>query len=371
VWDGKRVGVERAVAKLGVDEAHPIGTLHDKLPELLEGHARLFHRLEADPAFDRRLLATLARAAAKHRRANAPAHPVIQDPYPAIAELRLRKDDAELRCLQRAAEVTAQGHLAAMRAAAPGRTEYEVQADVEAAFRRAGAAREGYPSIVASGPNACILHYHENDRVLRAGELLLLDAGAEVDMYTADVTRTFPVSGRFSEAQRRIYALVLAAQRAAIAAVKPGAPWTAPHRAALRVLTRGLVGLRLLPHRPLAELVRKAAYKRYYMHGTSHWLGLDVHDAGAYQDAAGKPLRLLPGMVLTVEPGLYFGPRDRQVPAPYRGIGVRIEDDVVVTRSGHRVLTAGVPKDITAIEAACAGAQERRVRRPAALRVPR
>ncbi len=354
IWDGRRVGVKRAVSVYGVDQAHKIATLHDQLAKLLDGHTRLFHRLDADPAFDRRLFTTLARAAATRRRANAPAHPIIQDPFPTIGAQRLLKSPAEVECLARAADVTAQGHLAAMRTARPGRNEYEVQAEVEAAFRRGGALREGYSSIVASGPNACILHYHENNRVLRRGDLLLLDAGAEVDMYTADVTRTFPVSGKFTEAQRRVYALVLRAQKAAIRTVKPGAPWNAPHKAAVRVLTRGLVDLRLLRRRPLKKLIAKAAFKRFYMHGTSHWLGLDVHDVGAYQDGDGKPVRLRPGMVLTVEPGLYFDPRDRSVPAPYRGIGVRIEDDVLVTRSGHRVLTASAPKEIADIERACA-----------------
>ena len=354
-WDGRRVGDKRAVSLYGVDQAHSIAALHDELFKLLDGQARLFHRLDADAAFDRRLFTTLARVAAIRRRANAPAHPIIQDPYPVIGAQRLMKTADEVASLQRAAEVTAHGHIAAMRAARPGRNEYEVQAEVEAAFRRGGAIREGYSSIVASGANACILHYHENNRVLRAGDLLLLDAGAEVDMYTADVTRTFPVSGRFTPAQRQVYALVLRAQKAAIRSVRPGARWNAPHRAALRVLTRGLVELRLLPRRPLRTLIAKSAFKPFYMHGTSHWLGLDVHDAGTYQDADGKPVRLRPGMVLTVEPGLYFDPSNRKVPASYRGIGVRIEDDVLVTRGGHRVLTAGVPKEIGDLERLCSG----------------
>jgi Xaa-Pro aminopeptidase len=353
-WDGRRVGTKRAVAVYGVDQAFPIAQLHDELEKMLPGHTRLFHRLDADTAFDRRLFATLARVAAARRRVNAPAHPIVQDPYPVIAAQRLRKSADEIACLRRAAEVTAQGHIAAMSAARPGRNEYEVQAEVEATFRRLGAQREGYPSIVASGANACVLHYHENNRVLRKGDLLLLDAGAEVDMYTADVTRTFPVGAPFSAAQREIYALVLRAQKAAITAVKPGARWNAPHQAAVRVLTRGLVELRLLRRRPLAKLIEKAAFKRFYMHGTSHWLGMDVHDVGAYQDVDGKPMRLRPGMVLTVEPGLYFDPRQRGIPARYRGIGVRIEDDVLVTKSGRTVLTASVPKEIRDVEALAA-----------------
>jgi len=359
IWDGRRVGVAAAARRYGVDAAHAVTDLWRELARLLAPHGRLFFRLDADPAFDRRLFGVLAGNATRQRRANAPAHPTITDPGPAIAANRLVKSAAEVAVLARAAAVTAQGHLAAMRAARPGRAEYEVQAEVEAAFRRGGAMREGYSSIVASGPNACVLHYHENDRTLRTGDLLLLDAGAEVDMYTADVTRTFPVSGRFSPAQRRVYGLVLKAQKAAIAAVRPGANWNAPHKAAVRVLTRGLVELRLLPRRPLARLLQKEAYKPFYMHGTSHWLGLDVHDAGPYQDAEGKPLRLRPGMVLTVEPGLYFGARERGVPAEYRGIGVRIEDDILVTASGRRVLTAAAPKEIAEVEAACQGEARR------------
>lgn len=353
IWDGRRVGVARAKKQYGVDAAHAVTELWDQLPALLAAHPRLFYRLDADPMFDRRLLSVAARNAAAARRAGAPAHPTLQDPGPAIAAQRLIKSVAEVEVLERAAAITASGHVAAMRGARPGRAEYEVQADVEAAFRGGGAVREGYPSIVASGPNACILHYHENDRRMRAGDLLLLDAGAEIDLYTADITRTFPVSGKFSPAQRRIYALVLEAQKSAIAAVRPGAAWNAPHTAAVRSLTRGLVDLGLLPRRPLAKLIAKAAYKRFYMHGTSHWLGIDVHDVGPYQDASGKPIRLRAGMVLTVEPGLYFGPRDRTVPKEYRGIGVRIEDDVLVTPRGRRVLTAGTPKEIAEVEALC------------------
>ncbi len=354
-WDGKRAGVTGAVRRFGADAAHPIADLHKELPKLLAPHARLFHRLGADPAFDQRLLQTLAKHAAAGRRANAPAHPILQDPIPALAEQRLRKSEAEVALLRRAGDVTAAGHRMAMQVARPGMSERDVQAAVEAEFRRGGAPREGYSSIVASGPNACILHYHENDRTMRAGDLLLLDAGAEVGMYTADITRTFPVSGQFTTAQRRIYALVLKAQKAAIAAVRPGAAWNAPHKVAVRVLTKGLLDLGLLRARSVAAAVEKNLFRRFYMHGTSHWLGLDVHDVGAYQDAQGKPLPLQAGMVLTIEPGLYFAPRDRKVPAEYRGIGVRIEDDVLVTRSGRDVLTAAAPKEIGEIEALCSG----------------
>jgi Xaa-Pro aminopeptidase len=354
IWDGRRAGVAGAKKRCGVDEARPIAQVFPDLPDLLAGQTRVFCTLGVDAEFDRRLFAAFARHVAKHRRTQPPAHPILQDPLPAIAAQRLRKDAHEIDALARAGEVTSAGHAAAMGFARPGRSEREVQAEVEATFRRLGSPREGYSSIVASGPNACILHYHENDRTLRAGELLLLDAGAEIDMYTADITRTFPVSGRFSAPQRAVYAAVLAAQKAAIRAARPGAAWNAPHAAAVRTLTRRLQGLGVLGRGSVRALVDKAAFRPYYMHGTSHWLGLDVHDAGAYQDAAGKPLRLRAGMVLTIEPGLYFGPRDTSVGKELRGIGVRIEDDVLITPRGNRVLTDAAPKEIAAVEAACA-----------------
>jgi Xaa-Pro aminopeptidase len=291
------------------------------------------------------------RIAFARRRRNVPAHPVLEDPGPAIAALRQIKDPAEIRVLRLAAKVSAEAHVAAMRDAHAGMTEYQVQEMLEGVFRRHGSRRNGYDSIVASGANACILHYTQNDRTLRRGDLLLLDAGAELDGYTTDVTRTFPVSGTFSEPQREVYRIVLAAQKAGIKAVKPGARWDAPHRACVRRLTRGLIELGLL-RAPVSKRIAKLEYRRWYMHGTTHWLGMDVHDVGAYQQAE-TPVALRAGMVLTVEPGLYFGARDPTIPKELRGIGIRIEDDVLVTRSGHRVLTAAVPKEVRDVEAAC------------------
>ncbi|MCA8941335.1 MAG: Xaa-Pro dipeptidase, partial [Planctomycetes bacterium] len=255
--------------------------------------------------------------------------------------------------MARAAEITAEAHRAAMEVARPGMTEYQVQAVVEGVFRERGSARNGYDSIVASGPNACVLHYVENSRTLRRGDLLLLDAGAEVDLYTADITRTWPIGGGFDDAQRAIYAIVLKAQKAAIRAAVPGKPWNRIHDVALREITRGLRDLGLLKG-DLRKLVDRGACRKWFMHGTSHWLGMDVHDVGPYEDAAGKPIELRAGMALTVEPGLYFDARDKSVPKEFRGIGVRIEDDVVLTRGGNRVLTDGVPKEIAEIEALCA-----------------
>jgi Xaa-Pro aminopeptidase len=310
-------------------------------------------RSEAGCADPRRVA---AQCSGRTPRSAPPLHPPLVDPGPAIAALRCVKDPDELALLEQAAEVTALGHLQAMQVAAPGVHEYQVQAVLEAAFKASGARRLGYPSIVASGPNACILHYRENDRRLRHGDLLLVDAGAEYGMYTADVTRTYPVAPRFTPPQRAAYAVVLRAQQAAIRAARAGRPWHAPHRTAIRELTRGLVALGVL-RGDVARLVDKEAFKPFYMHGTSHWLGLDVHDAGAYQDERGRPVRLRPGHVLTVEPGLYFDRRDRRVPRALRGIGIRIEDDVLVTRAAPRVLTAAVPKQVDQIEALRAGAQ--------------
>lgn len=351
VWDGKRHGPEGARRRFGVDAAHPSSELWKMLPELLFGHARVFTTLGKQRAFDEALFKAFERVAAKQRRNNPPAHPQIVDPLPALAELRKVKDAREVELLTRAAEITATGHLAAMRCVRPGMREYEVQAELERAFRMGGSRRNGYNSIVAGGKNACILHYVENDQKLRAGDLLLIDAGAEFAGYTADVTRTFPVTGKFTPAQREVYAIVLRAQLRAIAAVRPGAAWNAPHLAATKELTRGLVALGILKGR-IDAVVKKSAYRPWYMHGTSHWLGRDVHDVGAYQDAAGKPVRLRPGNVLTIEPGLYLPADDARVPKRYRGIGIRIEDDVLVTPSGHRVLTAAIAKRVADLELA-------------------
>lgn len=349
VWDGKRYGTKGAPKVFGVDEARAIGDFWKDLPTWLSSHRTVFHRLAHDRAFDERMLDAFARLAMQKKRQQ-PAHPTVVDPVPTIARQRLVKDEAELECMRRAAAATVAGHLAAMQFAAPGLHEYDVQGAIEAAFRMCGSPRNGYQSIVASGPNACVLHYHENDRRTKKGELLLVDAGAEIEGVTGDVTRTFPVDGVFTDAQRAVYEVVLRAQLAGIRAVRPGAPWNAPHLAVLRELTKGLVRLKVL-RGALPSLLKKSAFKPFYMHGTSHWLGRDVHDVGAYQDDKGKPARLRPGMVLTVEPGLYFDPKDRRVPKALRGIGIRIEDDVLVTARGNEVLTAAAPKTIADIEA--------------------
>lgn len=349
-WDGPRHGVRGATKTFGVDEGRAIGQLWRDLPELAPLDGRLFHTLGHDGAFDQKLMAAFTRQRTRLRRSLLPAHPTIEDPQPALAGQRLVKDRAELSAMRRAAQLTEQGHVAAMVATRPGMFEYEAQAHLESAFRCGGSPRNGYPSIVASGPNACVLHYHENDRRMRSGDLLLIDAGAEYLGCTADVTRTFPVNGRFSPAQAAVYRVVLKAQLAGIRACKPGAPWDSAHKACLRALTKGLVELGVL-RGSVPALVRKAAFKPWYMHGTSHWLGRDVHDVGGYQSLDGAPEPMPVGSVLTVEPGLYFTRRDKRVPAELRGIGIRIEDDVLVTKNGPEVLTSGVPKTIAEIEA--------------------
>lgn len=351
VWDGRRVGVKGAVQRFGVDRAYPIGQLWQRLGDLLDGQRRVLHRLGGDAAFDKRLFDVLLARAQKHRRRQ-PTHPDLVDPTGVLAAMRLVKDASERAAMQRAAEISAEGHRAAMRAARAGLHEFEVQAVLEAEFRRAGSPRNGYPSIVASGANACVLHYHDNDRRMRNGDLLLIDAGAEFGGCTADITRTFPVSGRFSPAQAAVYRVVLRAQKAGIRACRAGARWDAAHRTCVRWLTKGLVELGVLRGR-VRKLIEKEAYKRFYMHGTSHWLGRDVHDVGAYLDGADRPRPLPVGAVLTVEPGLYFGPRDRRVPKALRGIGIRIEDDVLITAQGPKVLTAAVPTELAAIERLC------------------
>ena len=353
VWDGPRFGTAGGKRRFGADDAFPIAELWQRLPQLMHGQERLFHRLGADPAFDRRLLDHFAAQARKHRRRQPAAHPTIQDPVPVMAELRRSKDAAELVALRGAAAITVAGHRAAMASARAGGFEYEVQAALEAEFRRRGSPRNGYPSIVASGPNACVLHYHENDRRLRDGDLLLIDAGAELGGLTADVTRTFPVSGRFLPAQAAVYRVVLRAQLAGIRACRAGAPWDRAHQTCIRWLCKGLVELGVLRGN-LDRLLRRQRYQPWYMHGTSHWLGRDVHDVGAYLAAGDRAEPLPVGSVLTVEPGLYFGPRDRRVPEQLRGIGIRIEDDVLVTAAGPEVLTAAAPKSIAEIERVCA-----------------
>jgi len=349
-WTGRRLGLEAAPAALGVDEARDIAQLWTELPSLLKGYPRVVYRTGVDEARDREMLGVLSKLRATAKAATPPPQSLM-DPAPLLHELRLYKDAGELEVMRRAARITREAHVAAMAAAKPGVNEREIDALLDHTFRRLGGTGAAYTNIVAGGANACILHYVENDRPLRDGDLVLIDAGSEVDWYASDVTRTFPVSGRFTAEQRAVYQVVLDAQIAAIEAVKPGAAFDAPHKAALAALCAGLVRLGLVAG-PSEDALAKETFKRFYMHRTSHWLGLDVHDCGAYL-ANGGARALEPGMVLTVEPGLYLADDDTTIDARWRGIGVRIEDDVLVTRDGHEVLTHGIPKTVAEIEAAC------------------
>ena len=347
IWNGRRLGVAAAPEKLGVDEARPIERLAQDLPLLLEGFERIVYRTGIDEGRDRLMIETVSRMRARARGLVPP--PVeILDTAPFVHELRLKKSAEEIGILRRAAAISREAHAAAMRTARPGVRECEVEAALEHAFRRHGSTGPAYTPIVAGGANATILHYVENGDPLRDGDLLLIDAGAESEYYASDVTRTFPVGPRFSPEQRALYEVVLEAQLAAIEEVRPGVAFTAPHERALRILCGGLVQHGLLAG-PVDEVIRSASYRRFYMHRTSHWLGLDVHDCGAYV-RHGAPRVLEAGMVLTVEPGLYVAADDSGVEPRWRGIGIRIEDDVLVTPDGRDVLTRGIPKTVEEIE---------------------
>src|SRR5947208_7233780 len=392
IWNGHRAGVEGAVASYGADAAYPIDQLDAKLREYAVDRAALVYRL-GNVTFDPRVIRLVAELRnARVRGFSAPTR--VDEPAPILHDLRLSRSPAELARQRRACQISRDAHIEAMRYARPGMYEYQVQAALEYVFRVNGSPRNGYPSIVASGPNACILHYSENNRQMEDGDLLLIDAGCEWGYHSADITRTFPVNGRFTTAQRAVYEIVLRAQLAGIAAARPGNRYEAVHEAARRVLTEGLVALGVLP-RGVEESLAMHHYREFYMHGTGHWLGMDVHDVGDYRiDRKSRVLE--PGMVLTVEPGLYFDPEretatfhlreysedeswerrlrlgagaakkieeeekakaekiTHAVPRELRGIGIRIEDDVLITADGCDVLTAGTPKTVDEVERACA-----------------
>ena len=347
IWDGFRYGPEAARERFGLDEAHPVAALDEALPRLLENQPALHYPIGADPEWDARAVRWL-NAVRERVRSGVAAPERVQDVRAAVDEMRLAKDGHELRVMRRAASIAAAAHRRAMQSTRPGRNEYEIEAELLYEFRRNGAQFPAYSPIVAGGPNACVLHYVFNNAPLRDGDLLLIDAGCELDGYASDITRTFPVNGRFSGAQRDVYELVLAAQRAALEAVRPGSAWNAPHDAAVKVLARGMIDLQLLSG-SLDTILEKELYKRFYMHRTGHWLGLDVHDAGAYK-RQGEWRALAPGNVLTVEPGLYIRAA-ADVPEHLRDIGVRIEDDVVVREGGCELLTAEAPKRVEDVEA--------------------
>jgi len=361
-WEGRRAGVKGAVKVHGADAAWPVADLEKKLPELIRGSSSLHYALGVDEKRDLLVASILGRFRREAR------HPqrgpvVVNDVTDVIHEMRLRKEPEEVAAMERAAAIAAAAHDEARALARPGRWEYEVEAAIAARFRREGASGPSYETIVASGPNATTLHYVENDRRIEEGDLVLIDAGCEVDGYASDITRTFPASGRFAPEQEAVYRIVLSALHAATSKVRPGGRFQDVHDAAVEVLVDGLLELGLLSGKR-KKVIEKGDYARFYMHRTSHWLGMDVHDRGRYHDAKGEWRLLEPGMVLTVEPGLYVRPDEKKVPASFLGIGVRIEDDVLVTEEGHRVLTSAAPKSV---EAMCAHAEMRTARpgRPA------
>ena len=348
IWDGPRAGVRGAKKDFGADESHPIEDFWEVFGEMAKDWDEIAYGFGGDRSFDAQLLEHFGKRFGNRPRRNQ-GLPTFVDPRPALHEMRLVKTKEEIDLLARACDITAAGHRVAMAVAEPGMYEYEVQAELEAVFRREGSPRNGYDSIVASGANACILHYVLNKRKIRRGELLLIDAGAEYGHYTSDITRTFPVAGKFSDAQRAVYNVVLRCQKKCVNLCKPGTPVKRLLETSWRELTKGLVELGVLRGK-IEKLLEKKAYRPWYMHGLGHWLGMDVHDVGAYETPDGKSLRLEAGMVSTIEPGLYFAKNDKRVPKELRGIGVRIEDDVLVTKSGPDVLTAGVPKEVREIE---------------------
>ena len=346
-WDGARAGQEGAVADYGVDDAFPIDDIDEILPGMIEGRSRVYYHFGRDTEFDLKLIGWVNRVRAMVRQGAKPPHEFVALSH-LLHDLRLYKSRAELRVMRRSAKIAAEAHVRAMQATRAGISEHAVEAELLHAFRRHGAV-PSYEPIVGGGANACILHYRANNAELKDGDLLLVDAGAEYLCYASDITRTWPVSGRFSPEQRALYEIVLAAQTAAIDEVRAGRPFDAYHEAAVRVITAGLIRLGLLKG-TLEHNLREHAYRRYYMHKTGHWLGLDVHDVGDYR-IDGEFRVLEPGMVVTVEPGIYIAPDLKGVPARWRGIGIRIEDDVVVTDGDPDVLTGDVPSDPDAIEA--------------------
>jgi len=348
LWQGYRAGPEGACERYGADDAFPVGDIDDILPGLIEGRERVYYSLGRSTEFDRQIMGWVNSIRAREASGAVPPGD-FSDLDHLLHEMRLFKSAAELRMMRRAASITAAAHCRAMRACRPGNPEYELEAELQYGFALAGARTAAYPSIVGGGANACVLHYVDNDDKLRDGDLVLIDAGCELEGYASDVTRTFPVNGRFSPEQRALYDIVLRAQAAAFEAIVPGNHWNQPHEASVRVITEGLVKLGLLKG-SVATLIKREAYRPFYMHRVGHWLGLDVHDVGDYR--VGGDWRLLePGMVMTVEPGIYVAPSNTKVAKKWRGIGIRIEDDVVVTETGCEVLTTGVPKEIDDIEA--------------------
>ena len=353
LWEGYLLGPEAACTELGMDDAFPISDIDDILPGLIEGRDRVYYAMGKDDKFDDQVMewVKVIRGKAKMG-AHPPGEFLMLDPL--LHELRLLKSPQEIKLMEQAAKISAEGHKRAMAACRPGVYEYELEAELLYAFKKNGSLAPAYTSIVASGNNACVLHYNDNNAQIKEGDLVLIDAGCEYEYYASDITRTFPASGKFIPEQKAIYELVLKAHEAAVAAVQPGAPWDAPHNASVKVITQGLIKLGLLKGTP-AKLIKTEAYKDFYMHRVGHWIGMDVHDVGDYK--IDDDWRLLePGMVTTIEPGIYIAPDNKKVAKKWRGIGVRIEDDVLVTKKGNRILSTGIPRTVSEIESFMAAA---------------
>ncbi|MEO0934601.1 MAG: aminopeptidase P N-terminal domain-containing protein [Cyanobacteria bacterium J06641_2] len=354
VWSGYVTGIDAAKEIYGADEAYPINELDEKLPQYLINADKIYYRLGRDKSFNETLLTHYQRLLRTYpKRGTGPV--AIQDTCTILHGMRLVKSDSELELMRKAADIAVEAHNVAREMAKPGVYEYEIQAEMERIFRKHGGNGPAYPSIVASGANSCILHYIENNRQMQDGDLLLIDAGCSYDYYNSDITRTFPVGGKFTTEQKILYELVLSAQKQAIAQVKPGNAYSSIHDTALQVLVEGMLELGILKGE-VDKLIEEEKYKPYYMHRTGHWLGLDVHDVGVYQHGKDNPLILQPGQVLTVEPGIYIVPgaepaeEQPKVAEKWMGIGIRIEDDVLVTEDGCEVLTKGVPKEVSDME---------------------
>ena len=355
LWDGLRAGQDGAISEYGADDAFPIGDIDDILPGLIEGRSRVYYAIGSNQEFDHRLMEWINTIRSQARQGAQPPNEFVALDH-LLHDLRLYKSANEVKVMKQAAEISARAHIRAMQASRAGLYEYHLEAELDYEFRKGGAKMPAYGSIVAAGKNACILHYRENDAVLKDGDLVLIDAGCEIDCYASDITRTFPVSGRFSMEQNAIYELVLAANEEAFKHIAPGKHWNEAHEATVRVITAGLVELGLL-NGDVDELIAAEAYKPFYMHRAGHWLGMDVHDVGDYK-VGGEWRVLEPGMAMTVEPGIYIAADNQDVAKKWRGIGVRIEDDVVVTRHGCEILTNGVPKSVAEIEALMAVSAE-------------
>ncbi len=349
IWNGKRVGVKNARKHYGADKAYPIEKFSKKIGKYLQGAERLYYTLGANPDVDGEILARFTQSV-KSRIRSGKGFDTLVDPSPILSELRLIKNDTELQRTRLATEITVAGHVAAMKAVRPGLYEYELEALVESTFRMNGANGVAFPTIVASGGNATTLHYTTNDCRIEDETLVLIDAGAEYGHYSGDVTRTFPANGTFTEAQREIYQIVLDAHVAIIDSIRPGVPIDEPHQKSIELLTEGMLSLGLLKGKA-KKLIKKEAYRQFYMYRIGHMLGLDVHDVNCVHDSNGDSKTFQPGMVMTIEPGLYVADDTKDVPPAYLGIGVRIEDDILITEDGCEVLTDGVPKEIEEVEA--------------------